>query len=146
MLISLIRRWMTPDSTIGEVYVDDQFECYSLEDAIREGAKVPGKTAIPEGSYKVIITYSPRFHKEMPILLYVPGFEGIRIHTGNVSEDTEGCILVGQTKGENWIGRSRLAYKALEAKIRTALLAGEGVRIVIESETLHDVQKQGVSG
>jgi hypothetical protein len=134
MNLRLIRKWFSRESTMGEVYIGEDFECYSLEDAIREGPKVYGRTAIPEGEYLVAITYSQRFRKEMPLLLNVPGFEGIRIHSGNVAEDTNGCILVGQTKGQDWIGRSRIAYDLLFAKIRVGFLAGLSVTLKIISD------------
>jgi hypothetical protein len=75
------------------------------------------ETAIPAGTYKVKITYSPRFKKKVPEVLDVPGFEGIRIHPGNKAEDTEGCILVGQSKSKDWVGQSKMAYESLYRKI-----------------------------
>ncbi len=129
--LRLVRRWFTENSTIGELYVDGAFECFTLEDRVRQGPKVPGKTAIPEGTYRVIVTMSPRFGRELPLLVAVPGFSGVRFHPGNKAEDTEGCILPGQTREQDWVGRSRPAFEALNAKIRTALLAGEQVTIEI---------------
>jgi hypothetical protein len=77
-------------------------------------------TAIPYGKYEVIINFSNRFKQYMPLLLKVPGFEGVRIHAGNKSADTEGCILVGSSKSLNFIGNSRVTYKSLFAKMKVA--------------------------
>jgi len=83
MKIDLVRHVFTPRSTIGSLYVDGKFECYTLEDVVRLGEKVYGETAIPEGTYEVQITFSNRFKRDLPLLLKVPGFEGVRIHPGN---------------------------------------------------------------
>ena len=107
------------DSTIGELSVDGQFECYTLEDKVRP-VKIMGKTAIPAGRYEVVINFSQRFQKPLPLLLKVPNFEGVRIHPGNVSANTEGCILVGDTKGVDFIGNSRLAFNPLFQKMKAA--------------------------
>lgn len=133
MKITVIRRWLTPESTSGELYVNGIYECFTLEDAVHDGPKIPGRTAIPEGEYPVKITFSPRFQKYMPELLNVPGFSGIRIHSGNSAADTEGCILVGLTRGQNWIGESRTAYRGLIEKLRIADEAGEKITIKIET-------------
>lgn len=94
--------------------------CYTLEDVVRERIgvpvaqwKIPGKTAIPEGTYRVALTPSARFKALMPQLLDVPGFQGIRIHTGNTFADTEGCILVGLDTDGRGITRSRPAFSFL---------------------------------
>jgi hypothetical protein len=110
MKLTLKRLVFTGKSTIGELSIDGEFFCNTLEDTVREGPKVYGKTAIPAGTYEVVIDFSNRFKKKMPHILNVPGFAGIRIHTGNKAQDTEGCILLGLTKGEDCIGRSRDAY------------------------------------
>jgi hypothetical protein len=120
MELLLKRVAFTGKSTIGELSIDGEFFCHTLEDVVRQGPKVYGKTAIPAGTYEVIIDFSKHFKKKMPHILNVPGFEGIRIHTGNKAEDTEGCILLGLTKGPDFIGRSRDAY----AKFFNLLEAG----------------------
>ena len=120
MLLQLTRKWFSDNSTIGELRVNGEFECYTLEDPERE-EKIPGKTAIPMGKYKVIINQSPHFNKDLPLLLNVPQFEGIRIHVGNYPKDTEGCILVGQTRDTDFIGNSRVAFKELFEKLKAAL-------------------------
>jgi hypothetical protein len=117
--------------TLGELFVGDELECFTLEDVVRDGPKVPGETAIPAGRYQVIITFSNRFQCDMPILLDVPGFTGVRIHPGNTDADTEGCILVGRARHGEALLASRKAYTALYAKIETALDAGDDVWITI---------------
>lgn len=118
-------------STIGEMYIDGVFECYTLEDVERP-VKVYGKTAIPKGSYKVGITMSNRFKKMMPILYNVPNFEGVRIHSGNKAEDTEGCILVGETRGKDFIFQSKIAYSKLFDKMENAIKLKQQITITIE--------------
>lgn len=135
MNLNLIRKWFTPISTIGELFVDDIYECFTLEDVCHEGPKVPKKTAIPYGRYEIIVTYSKRFEQMMPLLLDVPGFEGIRIHRGNKAEETDGCILVGKERYENFIGFSKIAYEALFEKIMEGLNKGK-VYISIEKGEL----------
>lgn len=82
--------------TIGELFIDGQYFSDTLEDKVREdGIKIYGETAIPKGEYQVIINHSNRFNRPMPLLLDVPNFNGIRIHSGNTNADTSGCILIG---------------------------------------------------
>ena len=121
MRLELKRRELKPDFTIGELFVDDDRLCFTLEDRVRAAgeAKVYGKTAIPAGVYRVLLTYSPRFKRIMPELLDVPGFKGIRIHSGNTVDDTEGCILVGMRLGLGCIEDSRTAYNLLIDRLRS---------------------------
>ena len=107
--------------TIGKLYVDGIYHCFTLEDKVREGEKVNGQTAIPYGTYSVIIDHSNRFNRDLPHILNVQGFEGVRIHTGNTSADTEGCILVGTTwAGKDFVGNSKFAFDPLFEKMKTA--------------------------
>jgi len=119
MIISIKRLYKSENSTIGEMTVDGKWECYTLEDKERE-IKIKSETAIPKGTYKVIINKSNRFKKLLPLLLNVPNFEGVRIHPGNTNHDTEGCILVGRTKSKDFIGQSRKAFESLFAKMKLA--------------------------
>ena len=152
MELWLRRRPSQNEATIGELYILDKgaalLECYTLEDEIREVEgepvekwKVPGKTAIPAGKYRIVITRSNRFSRRAghdvltPQLLDVPGFTGIRIHCGNRAEDTEGCLLVGTTPAADGsaVWASRAAYDKLFPKIEKALHMGELVWIRIDN-------------
>jgi hypothetical protein len=119
MKLHLKRLHRTDKSTIGELTIDGKFECYTLEDIERD-VKIKSETAISKGTYKVIINQSNRFKRLMPLLLNVPNFEGVRIHAGNTNHDTEGCILVGRTRGVDFIGQSRKAYDSLFKKLQEA--------------------------
>ncbi|HWJ06182.1 MAG TPA: DUF5675 family protein [Steroidobacteraceae bacterium] len=121
--------------TIGRMYVDGRFECYTLEDGIRTN-KVYGETAIPAGEYRIDITYSPRFKRNLPLLCDVPNFEGVRIHPGNAPANTLGCILVGQqwSDGDEVIGASRAAFNALFQKINDAAARAEPVMLRVIQE------------
>ena len=105
--------------TIGSMSIDGVFECYTLEDVVRPaGEKVYGQTAIPPGRYRIQLTMSNRFKTVLPLLENVPNFEGVRIHPGNTAADTDGCILVGQSKTSNSIGGSRAAFDRLFARLQ----------------------------
>ena len=133
--------------TIGRLYIreqvmdeylpgyEDRYFCDTLEPTWRDyehGAyKVKGRSAIPEGRYAVVISYSPRFKQWLPILLGVPKFEGIRIHAGNTAKDTEGCILVGLNKLVGQVVDSRIWVHRLKQKIVEAKGRGEPVWITI---------------
>lgn len=128
MLITIKRLYKTDTSTIGELLVDGLFECFTLEDKERQ-VKIKGETAIPKGTYKVIINESNRFKRQLPLLLNVPNFEGVRIHSGNSNHDTEGCILVGQSRNKNYIGQSRKAFEKLFKKMQKA----KEITLIIQS-------------
>lgn len=119
MELTLIRTDFTEESTIGELSINGKFECFTLEDKVRP-VKIKGFTAIPAGSYEVVITFSERFQRPLPLLLNVPNFDGIRIHAGNTAKDTDGCILVGREKQKNFVGTSKLALEALFKKLKAA--------------------------
>lgn len=116
MKIIVERFQFSNKSTIGTL-TTDKFSCFTLEDCDRYledgGEKIDGQTAIPRGTYRVIIDYSNRFKRDLPRLLDVPKFEGIRIHCGNTAEDTHGCLLVGSTYEENFVGNSKATFSRL---------------------------------
>jgi hypothetical protein len=101
MNLYVIRQIYNQDSTLGEMIGDHKVLCWTLEDSVRTGFKIPGATAIPAGKYQITVDLSPRFKRMMPHILNVPGFEGIRIHGGNTSKDTEGCIICAFNKVNN---------------------------------------------
>lgn len=113
MLVKVVRTFKGSEYTIGKLYIDDNYFCDTLEDTVRpKGEKIYGKTAIPAGKYKVKKTYSPRFKKQLPEILNVPNFSGVRIHAGNTAKDTEGCILLGlnKTKGAVLCSQNAMAF------------------------------------
>ena len=138
--------------TIGHLYILRQvmdeyrpgeakdYFCDTLEptwrDYVNGAYKVKGRSAIPEGRYAVVISYSPKFKQWLPILLGGPEFnrkwQGIRIHAGNTSEDTEGCILVGKNREVGKVLDSRIWVHRLKQKIVEAKDKGEAVWITIK--------------
>lgn len=139
MRLKLIRQDFTATSTIGSLYVNGIFACFILEDTTRPETdpKIFGKTSIPYGTYGIVVTKSNRFSKMaghdvyLPLLLNVPCYEGVRIHTGNRPEDTEGCLLPGTVKSANTVSNSRTAFIQLNEAINNALKKGEPVTIEI---------------
>lgn len=140
MHIKLDRKHYGETFTEGELLIDNEHECFTVEDTDRkiesEGceAKVYGETAIPKGTYKVTISYSNRFKRHLIEILDVPCFKGIRIHSGNSSKDTEGCIIVGRSNdrdNDNWVSESKIAYEALHKKVKSALSSGDKVTLEI---------------
>lgn len=133
MRLEVKRQEYGTNYTVSQLFVDGVKECFVLEDVVREpGVKVDKKTAIPAGTYKVIINMSPGKKKLLPRLIGVPGFEGVLIHSGNTDEDTEGCLLVGETwPGGNFIGSSKVAFNKLFTKMQKTLAKGESITITI---------------
>lgn len=119
MKLELKRIALMPTYTIGKLYIDGVFFCNTLEDTVREdGVKIYGKTAIPKGTYKVVLTMSNRFKKILPLLLNVAGFDGIRMHAGNTEFDTLGCILVGQNDIKGKLVNSAATMAKLMDKLK----------------------------
>lgn len=117
MELTLQRKTFNEKFTLGELFIDGVFFCYTVEDKVRD-VKIKGITAIAFGRYKMIINMSNRFKKMMPLLLDVPFFEGVRIHSGNTAEDSEGCVIVGMVKTDNGVGMSRVAFTKLMEKLK----------------------------
>ena len=141
MQLKLERVQLDSDVTLGALYVDQRFECWVCEDAVRELPGVPvaqwkikGQTAIPFGMYDIDITLSARFGVDLPLLLGVPGFDGIRIHPGNTAVDTDGCLLPGKDRLAKSVGRSRDAFNTLFGKLRAAKVSSERIVIHIVKE------------
>lgn len=137
MEATLTRKIFTPKSIIGDLVLQN-FQCKILEDADRHLSddmpleyinqhKMFGQTAIPYGRYEIVITKSERFSKMLghdvflPLLKNVKGYEGVRIHSGNRPEDTEGCLLTGVTYGTDSISESRKAFNELFPIIENVL-------------------------
>ena len=142
MKLELQRNPTFADATVGRLYVNGTMLCHTLEDAIREIPGVPvekwkvfGKTAIPAGTYRVTLEYSPRFGVDTPTLHDVQGFKHIRIHAGNGADDTEGCILVGMQATERSLigGTSRPAVNLVKKELLEATERGESITIVIRN-------------
>ena len=137
MELILTRKIKHDAYTLGELSLDGVKLCDTLEPTWRDirwgrrGRKVKGRTAIPEGRYPVVITYSEKFRKWLPLLLHVPKFEGVRIHAGNRPEDTEGCILVGENLAEGMLLNSASWVNRVKQRIVEAKERGEGVWITL---------------
>jgi hypothetical protein len=126
MKLILDRKYKKETYTIGNLYIDynnnfdPEFFCNTIEDKVRpKGEKIYGKTAIPAGTYPIVITYSPKFKRELPLIFNVPGFSGVRIHPGNDENDTEGCILVGENKVKGKVINSQVTFLKLFSILKT---------------------------
>ena len=141
MELLLERTWLKDKYTIGRLYVDSVFFCNILEDKVvdlnKNGTfdcgelKIKGHTAIPYGIYEIDITYSTKFKRELPILLNVPHFEGIRIHRGNTPKDTEGCLIPGENKEIGKVLNSTKYEIELIKLIKQSKLKNEKITIKI---------------
>lgn len=151
MKILLDRNYKYPKFTVSDVYIDGNFYSYAMEDVDRglfvnmpirylKERKVYGETAIPHGEYEVVVDWSPHFKKYMPhvkwrnadgVLTEVPGFSGIRIHSLNTAEQSQGCIGFGDWNGGNRIINSKQITANLTEKIGNAVKKGEKVTLEI---------------
>lgn len=118
--LKLKREYLKDTYTVGKLFVNNEYFCDTLEDKYRDldkDTKVYGETAIPCGTYGVILSISKRFKRVLPEILDVPGFTGIRIHSGNTAKNTEGCILVGKNKIKGGVIDSRITLDSLMDKL-----------------------------
>lgn len=142
MELFLERKYLKSNYTIGNLYINGKYFCNTLEDKNRDTNKngkfdngefkVYGDTCIPYGEYKVVLTYSPKFKRELPLIMDVPNFEGVRIHRGNTINDTLGCILVGENKEKGKVINSTKYEIELIKKMKDSLLKGEEVYLIIK--------------
>ena len=142
MELRLERKYRNNNYCIDKLYINGKYFSDVLEDPDRgltdsmrleeiKKIKIKGNTCIPQGTYNVTITYSPRFKKNLPLLNNVKGFDGIRIHSGNKPQETEGCLLPGFNKVKGQVIDSRVTTDKLIAQIQQALNKGEKVTITI---------------
>jgi hypothetical protein len=142
MNLALQRLVQTPLSTCGQLFVDNELQCWTLEEPFRDGQ--PG-SCIKAGAYAIELAPSPKFEgssdpwerqqgKSICHLIGVPNRQYILIHWGNSAKDTEGCILVGHSHSQDFIGQSRAAYTELKAKIDAAVAAGESIALLVEDK------------
>ena len=145
----LDRAWCKKGYTISRVFLDGKrFSdgkkyCNSLEDedsltsdmsvdeVLEVKNKHKGQTAIPRGRYKVTITYSPRFKRDMPLLNAVKGFTGIRLHPLNNADGSEGCIGFGVNDKVGWISNSKYWTDLVTGIMKSAINRGENVYITV---------------
>lgn len=121
--------------TIGQLYIDGQYWCDTLEDRVRDLSKerkVAGETAIPAGTYDVVVNSSPKFKRLLPRLLRVPHFEGVLIHRGNTAADSAGCILVGENKAKGKVLNSTIWEHRITEYLLDAQNKGEDIKITVE--------------
>ena len=153
MELLIQRKWRKEKYTIGWLYVDGVPLCNTLEDPDRglaswmseaaiKAMKIAGNTAIPTGTYDVVLSVSPKFKYRVwakkygglvPEILNVKGYSGIRIHPGTDASSTEGCLLVGDNKEVGKLLNSQKRYYELMDKyLFPAWENGEKIRITIK--------------
>ena len=142
MELKLERKYRSNNYCIDKLYINGKYFSDALEDPDRgltdtmsleeiQKIKIKGNTCIPYGTYNVTITYSPRFKKNLPLINNVKGFDGIRIHSGNTPQDTEGCLLLGFNRVKGQVVDSRITVSKFITQIQQALNKGEKVTIEI---------------
>tara|TARA_E500000305_G_C3947926_1_gene200713 strand:+ start:29 stop:652 length:624 start_codon:yes stop_codon:yes gene_type:complete len=166
MKLDVVRTQFGEDATNSLLFIDGVFECYGLEDEVRD-VKVYAETAVPLGEYEIKFRtvggfhtrtkarydskYGEGWHLGMLELQDVPNFEFILVHSGNTDESTAGCYLVGNTQQDldvskdGFIGSSRVAYEKMYPKVRDALVAGDKVTIKYSNINLNEIIEEVVS-
>lgn len=129
MELKVVRKYKKSEYTIGKMYINGEYFCDTVEDTDRglsqnmknstiEAKKIYGKTAIPTGRYSVVLSYSNKFKKTLPLLKDVLGFSGIRIHNGVNADSSLGCIIVGENKIKGGVINSRQTMERLMYRLR----------------------------
>lgn len=141
MELLLERKYLKSNYTIGNLYLNGKFYCNILEDTVRDinrngifdcgEFKISGHTAIPYGEYEVKVTYSPKFKRELPLLVDVKHFEGIRIHRGNTEKDSSGCLIPGENTKKGMVLNSTKYEIELTKLIKDCNVKKEKVTIKI---------------
>lgn len=141
MKLELKRIALKPNYTIGKLFINGTYYCDTIEDKVidlnKNGkfddglTKVMHQTAIPYGTFKVVVNHSPKFNRELPRLLDVPYFEGILIHNGSDQNNSSGCIIVGENKTVGKVINSTFYMNNLTARIKDAQNKGETTTITI---------------
>ena len=131
MNITVFRVRFSETRTVGQLYLDGAFFCFTLEDKVREVYgqpvekwKVQDETAIPSGKYEVKLVNSPKFGPDTISLVGVPGFSNIRIHSGNTEHHTEGCLILGYRLNDDGtirVGSTKPAVADLKVKVKKAV-------------------------
>lgn len=143
MKLLLERPYKLPKYTIGNLFINSNYFCDTLEDPVRDlnndgdlddagESKIFGDTAILAGTYKVVLLKSPKFKRILPTLLNTPRFDGILIHRGNTPQDTHGCILVGKNKVKGQVVESKFYEEELIKILQAAVDVGETIEITIK--------------
>ena len=139
MDLLLTRTTLTPDETHGTLSIDGVHACYTLEDTVRPpGVKIQHETAIPAGRYALTITRSQRFGVMLPWMDVGQGWTGVRIHAGNTTADTSGCILVGLSHTDHTLLSSRLALAKVQGALAQALSKGQPCWMTIVNPVLKE--------
>ena len=142
MQLALQRLCLTQNSTCGNLFINDELQCWTLEEPFADGLH---GSCIQAGTYQIEMGPSPKFlgskdpweraqGQSIPHVLNVPSRSSILIHWGNTAQDTEGCILVGLSHHDDFIGQSRDAFTELKQKLTDAIANGETISIIVEDK------------